>query len=162
MLKQIATVYLNMSTEAAFLNEVSKEFSEDFYDVSIFNKTNKLLTRMNLLSIADIAKWKMMCATLSDSIEEMRNEDSFMDDAPDEFLCQILYVVMRDPVRLPSGQIVEKNSIKQHLLNGELNPFTREKLTMDDLEPATELKIKIDRWINEQRSKAASNGSTRT
>ena len=155
MLKQIASVYLNMSTEAAFLNEVSKEFSQDFYDVAIFSKTNKLLTRMNLLTTADINKWAAMSATLCALIDEMRNEDAFMDDAPDEFLDPILCDIMTDPVRLPSGHVMDRNSIKQHLLNDELNPFTREKLTVDDLVPATDVKEKIDNWIKEQRAKTA-------
>ena len=155
MLKQIASVYLNMSTEAAFLNEVSKEFSQDFYDVAIFSKTNKLLTRMNLLTTADINKWAAMSATLCALIDEMRGEDAFMDDAPDEFLDPILCDIMTDPVRLPSGHVMDRNSIKQHLLNDELNPFTREKLTVDDLVPATDVKEKIDNWIKEQRAKTA-------
>ena len=85
----------------------------------------------------------------------MRGEDAFMDDAPDEFLDPILCDIMTDPVRLPSGHVMDRNSIKQHLLNDELNPFTREKLTVDDLVPATDVKEKIDNWIKEQRAKTA-------
>ena len=42
-----------------------------------------------------------------------------------------------------------------NLLNDELNPFTWEKLTVDDLVPATDVKEKIDNWIKEQRAKTA-------
>jgi hypothetical protein len=43
-----------------------------------------------------------------------------MADAPDEFLDPLLMTLMRDPVRLPtSGNIVDRSTIAQHLLNDE-------------------------------------------
>ena len=46
--------------------------------------------------------------------------DALMADAPDEFLDPLLSTLMRDPVRLPtSGNIVDRSTIAQHLLNDE-------------------------------------------
>ena len=131
-----------------------KNLLKTFMTFQFLGKTSKLLTRMNLLSPGNLEKWSALVGTMATLIEQMRADDVFMDDAPDEFLDPILCDVMTDPVRLPSGHIMDRNSIKQHLLNDELNPFTREKLTVDDLVPATELKARIEAWIKEQRNKA--------
>ena len=108
---------------------------------------------MNLLNPGNLEKWSTLVGTMATLIEQMRADDVFMEDAPDEFLDPILCDVMTDPVRLPSGHIMDRNSIKQHLLNDELNPFTREKLTVDDLVPATELKARIEAWIKSKEIK---------
>ena len=54
--------------------------------------------------------------------------------------------VMRDPVRLPSGIVMDRSVIVQHLLNKETDPFTNLPLTADQLEPDEELKQKIEEF----------------
>ena len=43
--------------------------------------------------------------------------------------------VMLDPVLLPSGTIMDRSVIARHLLNSSTDPFSRQKLTEDMLEP---------------------------
>jgi len=44
--------------------------------------------------------------------------------------------VMKDPVRLPSsGAIVDRATIKSHLLSDSKDPFNRLPLTIDDVIP---------------------------
>ena len=40
---------------------------------------------------------------------------------------------MVDPVRLPSGQHVDRPTIEQHLLNNPTNPFTRQPMALVDV-----------------------------
>ena len=54
--------------------------------------------------------------------------------------------LMSDPVRLPSGIIIDRPVIARHLLNSTIDPFNRQPLTLDMLEPMTELKRKIEQW----------------
>ena len=61
----------------------------------------------------------------------------------DEFLDEITSEIMSDPVRLPSGNLVDRATIARHLLSNETNPFTRQKLTADMLEDAPEVKQQI-------------------
>ena len=44
--------------------------------------------------------------------------------ATEEFEDPLLGGVMRDPVRLPSGMVVERASIVQHLLTDKNDPYT--------------------------------------
>lgn len=73
-------------------------------------------------------------------------------DIPDEFLDPIQYTLMRDPVVLPtSDTVMDRATILRHLLSDERDPINRKPLTADMLQPATELKAKINAWIREQR-----------
>ena len=50
------------------------------------------------------------------------------DVMPSEFECEITGARMSDPVRLPSGNVVDRRIIQHVLLDKSENPFTREEL----------------------------------
>ena len=59
-------------------------------------------------------------------------------DVPDELLDPLTFELMRDPVRLPSSNmVVDRSTITQHLLSNNVDPFNRQTLTMDMLQPGT-------------------------
>jgi ubiquitin conjugation factor E4 B len=94
---------------------------------------------------------------LPDAVEsaaqKVAEDEMMLGDIPDEFLDALMFTLMRDPVTLPSsGNIVDRATIKQHLLNDPHDPFNRASLTIDDVQPATELKAKIDAWLEEKRA----------
>lgn len=63
----------------------------------------------------------------------------------------IMCTLMRDPVLLPtSNTIVDRSFIVRHLLSDPTDPFNRAHLTIDMLQPATELKQRIDAWLGER------------
>lgn len=53
---------------------------------------------------------------------------------------------MTDPVRLPSGVIVDRPIIVRHLLNSSQDPFNRQTLTIDMLHPVPKLLERINKW----------------
>lgn len=62
---------------------------------------------------------------------------------------------MTDPVILPSSRVtVDRQTIASHLLNDPKDPFNRQPLKIDDVIPDTELKAKIDAWIEERKEAA--------
>lgn len=66
----------------------------------------------------------------------------------------ILSSVMEDPVLLPtSNTIVDRSTIRAHLLSDTRDPFSRAPLTMDMVQPATELKERIQAWKAQQKQK---------
>lgn len=77
----------------------------------------------------------------------------FYQDVPDEFRCELLDVLMEDPVRLPSGNVVDRSSIARHLLTSETDPYTKLKLTLDMLEPLPELAQRVREWKEKTRQK---------
>ena len=54
--------------------------------------------------------------------------------------------VMREPVRLPSGMVVDRPVIVRHLLNSSIDPFNRQPLTLDMLVPQPDLRRRIQQW----------------
>jgi ubiquitin conjugation factor E4 B len=73
-----------------------------------------------------------------------------LDDAPDEFIDGLTYELMKDPVRLPSGNIMDRNSLKKALLARPVDPWTTMPLQLEDCEPQPELKRRIEKWRAEK------------
>jgi len=72
-------------------------------------------------------------------------------DIPDEFLDPLMFTLMRDPVTLPTSHVViDRATIKSHLLSDTKDPFNRAPLTFDDVVPNTELKQKIEAFLAER------------
>ena len=87
--------------------------------------------------------------TASRSVEV---DEALTADAPDEFLDPLMFTFMKDPVLLPtSGTIIDRATITQHLLNDPNDPFNRKDLTIDMVQPATELKERMSKWLREKR-----------
>lgn len=75
--------------------------------------------------------------------------DAFMGDVPDEYLDPLLSTLMTDPVRLPSGQILDRSVIERHLLSAQhVDPFTREPLTVEMLVPCDALRREIRLYLH--------------
>ena len=86
-----------------------------------------------------------------------------------------MYTLMRDPVTLPSSKaVVDRSTIKSHLLSDSKDPFNRVPLTLEDVIPSAslvlpksghdcgltvrpivdmELKQRIDAFLAERRNK---------
>ena len=64
--------------------------------------------------------------------------------------------LMVEPVRLPSGIVVDRPVILRHLLNSNIDPFNRQLLTLDMLEPQPRLRERIERWKAEKRAESTS------
>ncbi|KIH60308.1 u-box domain protein [Ancylostoma duodenale] len=62
---------------------------------------------------------------VADGLHRVRDSDPVMD------------TLMEDPVRLPSGHIMDRKHIMRHLLSSQTNPFNRAALTEEELEPGT-------------------------
>jgi hypothetical protein len=45
------------------------------------------------------------------------------------------------------GTVIDRVTIERSLLDNEINPFSREPMTTDDLVPDDELKARIQKWV---------------
>ncbi|KAL7688744.1 putative Zinc finger, ZZ-type, U box domain, Zinc finger, RING/FYVE/PHD-type [Plasmopara halstedii] len=80
--------------------------------------------------------------------------EACLGDIPDQYLDPLLSTLMTDPVRLPSGNIVDRAVIARHLLassqqggNMGRDPFTREPLTMTMVKPCDTLRAEIQLYL---------------
>lgn len=84
-------------------------------------------------------------------------EEEDLGEVPDDFLDPLLATIMRDPVRLPTSRaVVDRSTIKAHLLSDGTDPFNRMPLTLDEVTPADDVREQIESWIQERRRQASS------
>ena len=87
--------------------------------------------------------------TTREDVERARETEDAR-SIPDEFVDPIMQTVMADPVTLPgSGQVVDRATIRRHLLGDRTDPFSRSPLDESMLVPADELRRRIEKWREE-------------
>jgi len=146
LLKEIIKIYVNLSHDEEFCLCVSKD--ERSYDADNLLKALKKGSREADITPDVKEKFEMLIKKTSEKKVEMVENDIDVSEAPDEFICPISGDIMQDPVMLPSSkQILDKGSIKQILLNGEIDPFNRSPLKFSEVIELPDLKNKIDTWI---------------
>lgn len=138
LLTEICLTVLNFAEYDKFAKAMSSDgFCEDGVPL---RKAVNTVSKLGLVT----ALQKESLAKLADRVVEgcakIKGMESLTADAPDEFLDPLLYTLMMDPVRLPSGTIMDRSSICTHLLNESVDPFNRMPLKVSMLEPVPELK----------------------
>jgi len=155
LLCEIATTYTHFAPFEEFAHAVVRD--ERSYQTGNMRKAIRVLSSgspPNLPS-ASLATFEALCRRCIEAQGEMVDEEEELGDIPDEFLDEITSEIMTDPVRLPSGNLVDRATISRHLLSNETNPFTRQKLTADMLKDAPEVKQQIVEYREKCRAEAA-------
>jgi len=78
-----------------------------------------------------------------------KNED---EDIPNHFCCPITLEIMTDPVIAPSGYTYERTAIEEHLKKNDIDPFTQEQMSIEDLRPNRALKDAIISFLSEREN----------
>uniref|UniRef100_A0A7S4KV60 U-box domain-containing protein n=1 Tax=Paramoeba aestuarina TaxID=180227 RepID=A0A7S4KV60_9EUKA len=118
-----------------------------------------------------LPKLKGFFSDIEKSFAERKRDDELFNDPPNEFVCQITYELLKEPLRLPGMDDcwVESQAILHHLLFDETNPFNRQVLTSSDLlkfnyQPenaaaAKTLVENIETWKEEKRKESTEKNS---
>jgi len=62
-----------------------------------------------------------------------------------------MFSIMEDPVILPTSKIIiDRSTIRSHLLSDPNDPFNRVPLKIEDVLPATEMKERIQQFKDER------------
>ena len=115
-------------------------------------RTLKILDSHNLVESDEIKRFQQVALKIEGFRKEAEAEEAVLGDAPDEFHDALLCTLMSDPVRLPSGNIVDRKTIHRHLLNDKTDPFTRKPLDESMLESCDELRERIEKWMKNKRN----------
>ena len=99
----------------------------------------------------EIERFQQIALKIESFRKEAEAEEARLGDVPDEFNDALLCTLMSDPVRLPSGNIVDRKTIHRHLLNDKTDPFTRKPLDESMLESCDELRERIEKWMKNQK-----------
>lgn len=150
-IRQLISIYVRLS----FSDKIKEEIMSDerSYDKNTLMDIGYTAFKKKLVPEDIIEKFEDLVLELEALKVEKDNFKDIIGDAPDEFNCALTFEFMTHPVKLPSSDIiVELSAIRQHItLNGEYDPFNRQKLTLNDLIELPELKKRTDDWLNERK-----------
>ncbi|KAH6907999.1 ubiquitin conjugation factor E4 [Coprinopsis sp. MPI-PUGE-AT-0042] len=150
LLADIFQVYLNLSDQEEFVKAVAADGRS--YSKELFERAANLAVRRSVKSTTEIDAFRALIAKIEDAKAALEAEED-LGEVPDEFLDPLMFTVMRDPVRLPSSKaIMDRSTIKSHLLSETRDPFNRAPLTIEEVIPETELKAKIEAFVMERRA----------
>ena len=154
LLLEIATTMTHFAKYDEFAAAVVRD--ERSYNAANMRKAIRVLSTgapPNMPSAA-LVVLETLCRSCAEAQEAMVDEEEELGDIPDEYLDELTAELMTDPVRLPSGKVVDRATITRHLLSKETDPFSRQKLTIDQLVDAPDVLEQI-RLFKEQKRKEA-------
>ncbi|KAL1722762.1 ubiquitin elongating factor core-domain-containing protein [Schizophyllum commune] len=152
LLSDIIQIFINLSDQPEFVRAVANDGRS--YSKELFMRAAAKAVQRTLKTEQEV----QVLYAFVEKVEEARTTIEAEDDlgeVPDEFLDPLMYTVMRDPVMLPSSRtIIDRPTIKSHLLSDSKDPFNRMPLTIEDVIEQPELKARIENFLSERRNKA--------
>ncbi|KAB0793378.1 hypothetical protein PPYR_12998 [Photinus pyralis] len=143
LLSQLVDIYLHLNCDqfAAAVASDERSFRKELFDDAVVR-----LERSLIKTPSEIYEFKAFSAKATQIRVDNQKSEDWMADAPDEFKDPLMDTLMTDPVLLPSGQVMDRAVIMRHLLNSSTDPFNRQPLTEDMLQPVNDLKERIKIW----------------
>lgn len=152
LLSNIVQVYLNLSDRDEFARAVANDGRS--YKKELFERAIERARRMALKSEPELEQMQLFVVKVEEAKVVIEAEED-LGDVPDEYLGKVLrffatrlwetdmiivdplmFTLMRDPVLLPSSRaIIDRSTIKSHLLSDPKDPFNRVPLTISDVVP---------------------------
>ncbi|EXJ85294.1 ubiquitin conjugation factor E4 B [Capronia epimyces CBS 606.96] len=149
LLSEIVDVYLNLSDKENFILAVARDGRS--YKPDNFVAAGNVLRKFVLKSPEELARWNQLIEKIAKVKEEDDAADADLGEIPEEFLDPLMYTLMEDPVRLPVSKIViDRSTIRSHLLSDPHDPFNRMPLKIEDVIPATDVKEAIEKFREEK------------
>ncbi|XP_061868892.1 ubiquitin conjugation factor E4 B isoform X1 [Colius striatus] len=149
LLDQLTDIYLQLDC-ARFAKAIADD--QRSYSKELFEEVISKLRKAGIKSTIAIEKFKLLAEKVEEIVAKNARAEIDYSDAPDEFRDPLMDTLMTDPVRLPSGTIMDRSIILRHLLNSSTDPFNRQTLTENMLEPVPELKEQIQAWMRDKQN----------
>ncbi|KAI0830901.1 ubiquitin conjugation factor E4 [Hypoxylon sp. FL0890] len=151
LLSDFIDIYLNLAPNPAFIEAVAADGRS--YKPANFEAATNLLEKLGKPSHI-VASWKTLIQKFAQAKERQDQAELDLGEIPPEFEDPLIGDLMTDPVILPSQNIVDRSTIVQQLLSNPRDPFTRMPMTIDDVVPANDLRIRIEEWKAERIAEA--------
>ncbi|KAF7846163.1 hypothetical protein BT93_L5042 [Corymbia citriodora subsp. variegata] len=134
LLSEIVSVYLNLADKENFVLAVARDGRS--YKPANFLSAKRILSEKSLKGPEEIARWDKLMAKFAIAKQEDDEAEADLGEVPDEFLDPLMYTIMEDPVILPiSRNIIDRSTIRSHLLSDPHDPFNRVPLKIEDVLP---------------------------
>ncbi|XP_018354562.1 PREDICTED: ubiquitin conjugation factor E4 B [Trachymyrmex septentrionalis] len=148
LLSQLVDIYLHLDCDnfAAALASDERSFCKE-----LFTDAVSRLHKYAIKTTTEIERFIALAERAAIIARDNRARDADYGDAPEEFRDPLMDTLMEDPVRLPSGIVMDKAVIIRHLLNSATDPFSRQPLSEDMLTPMLDLKERISVWKQQKK-----------
>ncbi len=134
LLSEIVDVYLNLGEKDNFVLAVARDGRS--YKPDNFSGAAIIMRKFVLKSPEELSRWSGLTQKFAIARQEDEAAEADLGEIPDEFLDPLMYTLMDDPVRLPVSKIViDRSTIRSHLLSDPHDPFNRVPLKIEDVEP---------------------------
>lgn len=150
VIKYVIRLYINLSKHESFVQEIVRD--DRSFSPEVFNNSVTLLRNHQIIKEGEICYFEYFLKQLVSKVNEFKQINKLLEDMhiPEEFLDALISDIMKDPVKLPnSNQVVDRLTIRKHLLNDKTDPFTRSPLEEKDLIEMPELKLKIEKFLEQ-------------
>ncbi|PAA63990.1 hypothetical protein BOX15_Mlig000087g1 [Macrostomum lignano] len=148
MLSNFITIYLNLAAQPEFQEAIVND--ERSYSESLLPQAIERIRRAGIRSEMDLQVLERLRKRTDEIANARRQVDLDYDNAPDEFMDEMMFTLMSDPVELPTGQILDRATIRRHLLNSATNPYSKMPMSESDLKELPELRNRIAAWKAER------------
>lgn len=149
LLCELIEIYLHLGTNDIFVAAVAKDGRS--YKKEHFDHASQIIVKNGLMLYNDLEPLREFVTKVEKHVERGNEEELELGDIPDEYADPLLYTLMEDPVTLPtSGVVVDRSTIKSHLLSDAHDPFNRQPLKLEDVISNIELKEKILKWKSDK------------
>ncbi|KAH9223523.1 ubiquitin elongating factor core-domain-containing protein [Leptodontidium sp. 2 PMI_412] len=153
LLCEFFDIYLNLGVSESFVQAVARDGRS--YKPENFDAAIRIITRYSLRSGEEIAEFEKLKERFRIAKLDDEQEDQDMGEPPEEFMDPLMATLMTDPVMLPvSRQIMDRSTIRSHLLSDPNDPYSRAPLRIEDVIPQPELQARIEQWRAETRAAA--------
>jgi ubiquitin conjugation factor E4 B len=154
LLSDVVQVYLNLDDQDAFIRAVAGDGRS--YKKELFQHAAKICSKNSLKSPAEVDELMLFVGKVEEAKVILEAEED-LGEVPDEFLGAfpivtsidlsseppsflladpLMFTVMRDPVLLPTSRtVIDRSTIKSHLLSDAKDPFNRAPLTIGEVVP---------------------------
>ncbi|KAJ2929747.1 hypothetical protein H1R20_g7337, partial [Candolleomyces eurysporus] len=151
LLGNILQVFLNLSDQEKFVQAVAGDGRS--YTKELFDRAADIALRRGIKTQTEIDVLRAFVVRVEEAKASLQAEED-LGEVPDKFLDPLMFTVMKDPVMLPSSRtILDRSTIKSHLLSDSKDPFNRAPLAIEEVIPQPELKAQIDTFLQERRAK---------
>ena len=179
LLSEIVDVYLNLRNKENFVFAVARDGRS--YKPGNFEHATDILRRCGLKSGSELAAWTSLGQKFAKAKEVDDQAEEDLGEIPEEFLGQsftsltfascfpsqhrcilinvyldpLMFTMMTDPVILPTSRaIIDRSTIRSHLLSDPNDPFNRAPLKIEEVVPDTEMMAKIEAFKAERKAQA--------
>lgn len=148
MLRDLCAIFALFASSDQFQMECARSGCNP----KLLRSAVKTCQKLNLLTGESMTAFETLPELVERAAVAAEEDEALLADAPGEFMDALLATYMSDPIILPSGHYVDRTTITQHLLNNPTDPFSRKEMTVEDIKPATELKERMTKWLEEKRA----------